>query len=65
MNFINADRNTNVTPNAHVSSWTTADAAPGYEFGTAGIPFRGVSATLSVANLTDRAPPYVFNPDPV
>ncbi len=63
MNFTNAYRNTNVTPNGHVSSWTTADAIVSYEFGSAGIPFRGVSATLSIVNLTNRAPPYVLNPD--
>jgi outer membrane receptor protein involved in Fe transport len=63
VNFINSYRNTNVTPNGHVPSWTTADAIVSYEFGTAGIPFRGVSATLSVVNLANRAPPYVPNAD--
>jgi outer membrane receptor protein involved in Fe transport len=63
MNFINSYRNTNVTPNGHVSSWTTADAIVSYKFGSAETPFRGVSVTLSVVNLANRAPPYVPNAD--
>jgi iron complex outermembrane receptor protein len=62
VNFTNAYTDTNITPNGHVSSWTTADAIVSYEFGSAGAPFGGVSVALSVINLTDRDPPYVSNP---
>jgi iron complex outermembrane recepter protein len=62
LNFTNGYTDNNITPNGHVSSWTTADAVVGYEFGSAGIPFSGVSIQLSVVNLTDRDPPYLANP---
>jgi iron complex outermembrane receptor protein len=62
INFTNAYRDNNITPNAHVPSWTTADAIVSYEFGSAGVPYNGVSVTLSVINLTDRDPPYLANP---
>ena len=62
VNFTNDYTDTNVTPNGHVASWTTADAVASYTFGAAGKPLGGVSVSLSVINLTDRAPPYVANP---
>jgi iron complex outermembrane receptor protein len=62
VNFTNDYTDNNVTPNAHVASWTTADAVASYTFGAAGKPLGGVSVSLSVINLTDRAPPYVANP---
>jgi iron complex outermembrane recepter protein len=62
MNFTNAYRDTNVVPNGHVSSWTTADAVLSYEFESAEGPLSGVTAALNVTNLTDRDPPYVSNP---
>jgi iron complex outermembrane recepter protein len=62
INFTNAYSDNNVVPYGHVSSWTTADAVVTYEFGSPGARFYGVTAALSVINLTDRAPPYVFNP---
>ncbi len=62
LNFTNAYVDTNITPNGHVSSWTTADAIVSYEFGSTGAPFSGVSVALSVINLTDRDPPFVSNP---
>jgi len=61
VNFTNDYSNNNVVPYAHVSSWTTADAAASYEFGSSGTPFNGVTIALSVINLTNRAPPYVSN----
>ena len=61
MNFTNAYKDTNVIPNSHVSSWTTADAVVSYEFGSAEGPSRGVSLAFSITNLTDRDPPYVSN----
>jgi outer membrane receptor protein involved in Fe transport len=62
VNFTNDYTDNNVAPNAHVASWTTADAVASYTFGAAGEPLGGVSVSLSVINLTDRAPPYVANP---
>jgi iron complex outermembrane recepter protein len=62
VNFTNDYSNNNVAPYAHVSSWTTADAAASYEFGSAGTPFNGVTIALSVINLTNREPPYVAVP---
>jgi len=61
VNFTNAYTDSNITPNGHVSSWTTADAVASYAFGAAAKPLAGVSVSLSVINLTDRAPPYVTN----
>jgi hypothetical protein len=61
VNFTNAYTDNNITPNGHVSSWTTADAVVGYSFGSAAAPSSGVSAALSVTNLTNRDPPYVSN----
>ncbi len=63
INFTNAYTDNNITPYGHVSSWTTADAIASYEFGAAGKPLGGVSVSLSVINLTDRAPPYVASPN--
>jgi iron complex outermembrane receptor protein len=62
VNFTNDYSNNNVAPYAHVSSWTTADAAVSYEFGSSGTPFNGVTIALSVINLTNREPPYVAVP---
>jgi iron complex outermembrane receptor protein len=62
INFTNDYTDNNVTPNGHVASWTTADAVVSYTFGAAGKPLGGVSVSLSVINLSDRAPPYVANP---
>jgi iron complex outermembrane receptor protein len=59
LNFTNSYTDTNVVPNGHVSSWTTADAVVSYEFGWAAGPFSGASIALSVVNLADRDPPYV------
>ncbi len=63
VNFTNDYSDTNVTPYGHVASWTTADAVVSYQFAAAGEPLGGVSVSLSVINLTDRAPPYVTNPN--
>jgi iron complex outermembrane recepter protein len=60
VNFTNDYTDNNVTPNGHVASWTTADAVASYTFGAADKP---LSVSLSVINLTDRAPPYVANPN--
>lgn len=62
LNFTNSYSDTNITPNGHVASWTTADAVVSYEFGSTTEPLHGVSVGLSVTNLTDRDPPYVSNP---
>jgi iron complex outermembrane recepter protein len=62
VNFTNDYTDNNVTPNGHVASWTTADAVASYTFGAADKALGGVSVSLSVINLTDRAPPYVANP---
>jgi iron complex outermembrane recepter protein len=62
INFTNDYSDNNVIPYGHVSSWTTADAVASYAFGSSGGPFNGVTIALSVINLTNRAPPYVSNP---
>jgi iron complex outermembrane recepter protein len=62
INFTNDYSDSNVIPYGHVSSWTTADAVASYEFDSSGGPFHGAAVTLSVINLTNRAPPYVSNP---
>jgi iron complex outermembrane recepter protein len=61
VNFTNDYSNDNVIPYAHVSSWTTADAVASYAFGSSDGPFNGATVALSVINLTNRAPPYVYN----
>lgn len=61
LNFTNSYRDTNIVPNGHVSSWTTADAVVSYEFRSEAGPFSGASIALNVVNLTDRDPPYVTN----
>jgi iron complex outermembrane receptor protein len=62
VNFTNAYRDTNIVPNGHVSSWTTADAVVSYKFGSTEGPSSGVLVALSVTNLTNRTPPYVASP---
>jgi outer membrane receptor protein involved in Fe transport len=43
-----------------VSSWTTLDASVGYQFETTKSVLRNTSATLSVVNIANRAPPFVI-----
>lgn len=62
VNFTNEYRDTNISPNGHVASWTTADATVSYSFESQQTPLRNASAALSVINLADRAPPYMSNP---
>ena len=59
LNYTNAYKDTNVVPSGHVASWTTADAVISYEFASAMSATRGLAASLSITNLTDRDPPYV------
>jgi iron complex outermembrane recepter protein len=59
INYTNDYSDSNVIPYGHVSSWTTADAVASYQFGSSGGPFNGAAVTLSVINLTNRAPPDV------
>jgi iron complex outermembrane recepter protein len=61
INFTNDYSDNNVIPYGHVSSWTTADAVASYAFGSSDGPFNGTTVALSVINLTNRAPPYVYN----
>jgi iron complex outermembrane recepter protein len=61
INFTNAYTDNNITPNGHVSSWTTADTIVSYQFGPSARPLSGVSISFSIINLTDRDPPYVTN----
>jgi iron complex outermembrane recepter protein len=62
LNFADGYTDTNITPNSHISSWTTADALVSYQLHDAGSAFDGFSISLSVRNLTNRDPPYVANP---
>jgi iron complex outermembrane receptor protein len=64
INFTNDYSNNNFMPYAHVSSWTTADAVASYAFSSSGGSPNGLTAALSVINLTNRAPPFVLNPSP-
>jgi outer membrane receptor protein involved in Fe transport len=64
VNFSNDYTDNNITPNGHVSSWTTADAVVSYSFESAGAASSGASVALSVTNLTDRDPPYVSSYGP-
>ena len=59
LNFTDAYTNTNVTPNARVSSWTTADAVINYDLSFIGAPLNHTSVALSVSNIANRNPPYV------
>jgi iron complex outermembrane receptor protein len=61
-NFTNAYTNNAITPEAHISSWTTADAVASYDFGPNKGSFDGLSLTLSITNLTNREPPFVHIP---
>jgi iron complex outermembrane recepter protein len=62
INFTNDYSNNDVIPYAHVSSWTTADAAASYAFGSSGGAPNGLTIALSIINLANRAPPFVSNP---
>lgn len=62
LNFVSAYTNNTLTPEEHVSSWTTTDVVASYEFHTAGEPLNGVTVAASIINLTDRNPPYLANP---
>lgn len=57
VNFVDGYRNQTVTPNEHVDAWTTVDLNLGYRF--TGGRMDGLRASLAIANLFDRDPPYV------
>lgn len=61
LNYVDGYLNNGVTPAEPVNSWTTVDLQLGYRLGQERGPLRGVSVSLSVTNLFDRAPPYVNN----
>ena len=61
LNYVDDYLNNGLTPAEPVHSWTTLDLQLGYRLGGESGPLRGVSLSLSVTNLFDRAPPYVNN----
>jgi outer membrane receptor protein involved in Fe transport len=60
VNYISPETDTNVTPNAPISAWTTVDAVVTYRFGRLAPILSGLEGSLSAINLFDRAPPYAL-----
>jgi outer membrane receptor protein involved in Fe transport len=60
-NYIDKMSDTVATPHRLIKSWTTIDATLAYHFTDSGLA-RGLSATLSIANLFDRDPPRALSP---
>jgi outer membrane receptor protein involved in Fe transport len=64
-NFLSSSRDTGVTPEYRIASWTTVDANIGYVFpATDGIT-SGLKVSLAVSNLFDKMPPYAKSPGQV
>ncbi len=63
INFTNRYHNTTLVKNPNVASYTTLDVTARYDFSKVFHSdwVKGLSASLSVLNLTDRDPPYVQN----
>jgi iron complex outermembrane receptor protein len=60
INYVNAYRNTLLSPATTIGSWTTADLSLAYQ-GSSGA-LAGFSVLLAVQNVADRRPPYVQIP---
>ena len=63
INYVNSYANLINNQSTPVASWTTLDLTSSYEFGRASGPLNGTTVQLGIANLMDRAPPYVANPE--
>jgi outer membrane receptor protein involved in Fe transport len=61
LNYVSAYRDNTATGTVPVASWTTLDATFAYDFGKNRGPLSGLVARLGVTNLTNRAPPYIYN----
>ena len=60
-NYQDGYRNTAVTPNVPVDSWTTVDASVAYEFQGGSRWTDGLRFSVSAINLFDKDPPIVIN----
>ncbi len=58
VSYVGGYKNNIVTPNEHVSSWTTLDAQISYRFKNDTGALRGLNLTLGATNLFDKDPPY-------
>lgn len=63
-NFISAETDLGVVPNADVASWTTVDATVSYRFAGQTDFRRGTRITLSASNLFDKDPPRTTSGTP-
>lgn len=64
VNYVDGYRNTAITPNVDVDSYTTLDLSLTYDFKKSGLGtglLEGMSVTLSAQNVTDEDPPVVLN----
>lgn len=62
VNYVDGYRNTAITPNQPVKSWTTVDASISYEVADEAAAWaRGVRVTVSGTNIFDKDPPVVLN----
>ncbi|WP_343699618.1 TonB-dependent receptor [Caulobacter sp.] len=59
VNYVSGYSNQTITPAAHVSAWTTADAQVGYRLAGGQGLLSGVRVSLSVSNIFDRDPPFI------
>lgn len=62
VNFVSAETDIGVTPNAKIGSWTTTDLNVGYALSNTAGPLEGIRLVLAASNLFDRAPPYAGSP---
>lgn len=62
INHVGSGTDTGITPNARISSWTTADAQLGFRFQEDAGVFAGTRIALAVTNLFDRDPPFAPGP---
>ncbi|MGN6424312.1 MAG: TonB-dependent receptor domain-containing protein [Asticcacaulis sp.] len=61
-NYVGAETDTALTPEAHIKPWSTLDVTASYTFDKMSGPLHAVTLSLAVSNLLDAAPPYAFGP---
>jgi len=59
MNYVNGYTNNLLTPQEHVSAWTTFDLHLGYEIQSSSKVLNGLSLSVDATNLFDKDPPFV------
>lgn len=59
VNYTAGERDTNVTPNGDIASFTTVDATFSYVLGDRSDPAKAVKLILAASNLFDKAPPMI------